>query len=55
MRTLTIKDLSLTEELSPEQLEKINGGMAAEYEETQEKATQESMVAKYLRSWFYWQ
>jgi hypothetical protein len=36
MTTLLIKDLSLAEELSDEQLEKTHGGMASEYEHEQE-------------------
>jgi hypothetical protein len=40
MTTLMIKDLSLTEDLSPEQLEKIHGGMLAEAKEQQRKQTE---------------
>ena len=40
MTTLTIKDLSLIEDLSPEQLEKIHGGMLAEAKVQQQKQTE---------------
>jgi len=45
MTTLMINDLSLTEELSPEQLEKIHGGMLAEAK-VQQKQTEPFSVCE---------
>ena len=54
MTTLMIKDLSLTEELSPEQLEKINGGMEAQYEKQQEPYANNHKLLASWPNWFDW-